>query len=237
MAQNVADDLWFGASIDLASRMAVTEDVTADHLCENARFASVPTDLVAQHAGGERAVGKPPRHEQFTRRDTTRTAFAEIARQCPRNLGQEWQLEGDTRLGPTSTKNSRAPVDVVESKAHDLASAKTIGCHQQEHGVVAQTDRLIAWNGTKNSTNRLPWKRPRWLFVGAEARGDYARREIALHAAGGAQEAQEASQRATQSCHSPSGEPRGQRIDEPVDVLDSQRRNGSAMGPHFSKKV
>ena len=56
MAENAADDLWVCAAVDLSSRVAMPQQVRAEHLGLDPRAARVLADPVANRRAGQRPV-------------------------------------------------------------------------------------------------------------------------------------------------------------------------------------
>ena len=57
MTEDVADNLGMNARVDLPRRVAMTKDVTSDHRRNDTGLTRIDTDLMAEGAGRERAVG------------------------------------------------------------------------------------------------------------------------------------------------------------------------------------
>jgi hypothetical protein len=150
--------------------MAVSKNVSADNGISDAGGASILPNLGSDGTGADAVVRKGRSNEQRASFRVWRTSAAEVVHERLRDGWQKWQLQRHVGFLPSCSQHIGAPVNVVETQADDLARAETVGSHEQEHRKVAASGRGVSWDRSKDTSNRGPRKRPRWMLIGTIAR-------------------------------------------------------------------
>lgn len=160
MAEDVADDHWICAAVDLSSRVAVSQQVRTEDLGLDPCTPSVLADPMANRPAGQRSVRHSVLNENLARRDAWRAAGPKVGRHGSANGRQQRQLDRDSRLGTAHPNRARRPVDILKPQAEDLGGSEAVRGHHEQHREVSFPDASVALDLAEHPANVCPGQCP-----------------------------------------------------------------------------